>query len=171
MVDFTILQTLDDLRTLYPTEVEQLDKCTSVNAYESFISNATSSPSSYALNEVARYARIRSIQARVPSPAVDASDQHDEDSVAERLWHTTVSIDKKIDKNTKRLIARHGFLGAMIEQLNPIGKIGVGNFLTLQKCELANCTAEYCVWLWGQNKIDPKRLKRLKVVAQQYNFQ
>jgi len=171
MLNLPTLQTLDKLRTLYPTEVEQLDECTSVNAYEAFILNARQSPSSYALNEVARYARIRSIQARVPSLEVDASDQHNEDSVAERLWHTTVSIDKKIDKKTKLLIARHGFLGAMIEQLNPIEKIGAGNFPSLRKDKLADCTAEYCVWKWGQNKLNPKRLKRLQVVAQQHNFQ
>ena len=109
------------------------------------------------------------MQSRVPSSAEGIAGQYIEDSVAERVWVASLRIGK-IDPVTQRLIERHGFLGAMIEQLKPMSKVGAGNFPALHKARLVDCTAEYCVWKWGRNHVGQELQERLDALAAQYGF-
>jgi hypothetical protein len=164
------LPTVTELREGYTEEFAELDGLTDTKSLESFYSKAHGPEGSEALRQVARYAGVRIIQSQVGSPATVNVDQLVEDSVAERIWHAVMAVGK-IDKRSQRLIERHGYLGAMVEQLKPLSKVGAGNFEVLRKAGIVDCTSEYCVWKWGQHLASPELNKRLSGLAQQHNFQ
>lgn len=164
-----ILQNLEDLRFNYPTKVQELEMCSSKLELESFYAVANGPHGEKGHKEVSRYATIRLVKAQVSSPKNVGHSQYYEDCVAERIWYASMSIGK-IDQKTRRLIGKYGFLGAMIERLKPIDKVGAGNFPKLSQSKLADCSAEYCVWKWGRQNLDAKLLNRLDNLAHQYNF-
>ena len=164
------LPALSDLREKYSDEVAELDSLTDQKSLEGFWSRAHGPEGSEAMRQVARYAGVRIIQSQVSSPAQVSANQLVEDSVAERIWHAVIAVEK-IDKKSQRLIEKHGYLGAMVEQLKPISKIGKGNFEALRQAGIVDCTSEYCVWKWGQHLASPAVKKELSGLAQQYKFQ
>ena len=165
----TALPKLEELKGKYPEEFSRLDRLTSPKELEAFGAEAREHANNEAWRQVARYAAIREMQSRVPSGAEGWNGQYVEDCVAERVWVAFLRIGK-IDPVTQRLIERHGFLGAMIEQLKPMSRVGVGNFLTLHKAGLVDCTAEYCVWNWGYGLVEKDLQSRLDALAKQFDF-
>jgi|GEM_PF-2399986 len=164
------LPALSDLREIYPEDVSHLDSLTDQKSLEEFRARAYGPEGSEALRKVARYADVRIVQSQVSSPAQVSADQLVEDSVAERISHAVMVVGK-IDNKSQRLIEKHGYLGAMVEQLKPISKVGKGKFKVLKDAGIADCTSEYCVWKWGQHLASPAVNKKLAGIAQQYNFQ
>jgi hypothetical protein len=164
------LPTVTELRKDYTEEFAELEGLTDTKSLESFYSKANGPEGSEALRQVARYARVRIIHSKVSSPAPVNVDQFVEDSIAERIWYAVGAVGK-IDKKTQRLIEQHGYLGAMVEQLKPLSKVGAGNFEVLRKARIVDCTAEYCVWKWGQHLASPELNKRLSGLAKLHNFQ
>jgi hypothetical protein len=163
------LPKIDVLRANYPKEMAELDACITIEELSRFRIFAKDQTGSDAYVQIGRYADIRLIQSQVPAPAHLAEDQYLENCVAERVWNASL-IFGKVDKKTRLLIEKYGYVRGMVEQLKPLSKVGAGNFPALHKSGLADCTAEYCVWKWGRHVADKKLLDWLDQVATQYSF-
>lgn len=163
------LPKIDDLRTKYPNEMEELEACSTTAELSRFRIFAKDQMRSDAYVQVGRYADIRLVQSQVSAPADLAEDRYLEDCVAERVWNASL-IFSEVDKKTRRLIEQFGYVRGMVEQLKPLSKVGAGNFPELHKSGLADCTAEYCAWKWGRHLADKTLLDRLDQVATQYSF-
>ncbi|EDM69388.1 hypothetical protein RAZWK3B_11637 [Roseobacter sp. AzwK-3b] len=158
------LLTREQLKQHFPDAVAELDKCNTLAELEQFHKNAAKGPM-----QVVRHTRARLIYARLPTDALPLEDQYTEDCVAERLYWAAYAL-KRIDATTRRLVKDHGYLGGMVAQLQPISKVGTGNFVVLKKESSVECTAEYCVWKWGLKHVEQDLRNALHQVAQSNNF-
>lgn len=164
-----LLPKLDTVRAAFPLEFAELDALTSTKALEAFGVKARGRAATEGWEQVSRYAAIREMQSRFETPAQPLAGQYLEDCVTERVW-VAVLYTGKMDRVTQRLVAKHGFLGGMVWQLDPIAKIGSGNFPSLKAKGLADCSAEFCVWKWGLSYINEAKQVRLASIASQSGF-
>jgi hypothetical protein len=164
------LPSIEVVRAAYPEQFGSLDALTSPAELKAFgVAARDLAPTSDAWQQVSRYAMIREIQSLVEVSATSLAGQYIEDCVAERLWFAS-HVLKGIDKTTKNLLRKYGFLGAMVNQLRPLAKVGKGNFVPLCKAELVDCSAEYCVWKWGREYVGQDLQDQLAFVADQNRF-
>lgn len=162
------LPKLEVVRAAFPEQFAELDALASTASLEAFGAKARSRTGE-GWEQVARYAAIREMQSRYETPAQPLADQYSEDCAAERVWVAVLHVGK-MDRVTQRLVAKHGFLGGMVAQLDPIAKIGRGNFPLLKAKGLADCSAEFCVWRWGLDYISEAKRARLAIIAEQCGF-